>query len=76
MAQVVASEMDIGLAGGSGKDNIGESRVSLAVVVPEYVGRRRVPGCADYCAECRIAERDHPWARGLGFGQPDLATLD
>jgi hypothetical protein len=46
MSEIVAPEWHLGSPGGHG-DNVGERRVSLTVVLPENVGRRDVPRCAD-----------------------------
>lgn len=53
-----------------------EARVPPPVIVPEHIRRRDVPGCAEQCADGGVAQWYHPWAGGLGLGQPDLAALD
>jgi len=73
--QVMASERHTGSAGDP-DEAVGEGRVTLAVMVPEHVGRCDVPRCADKCADRHIAERHDPWAGGLGLGEPDLPTLN
>jgi hypothetical protein len=52
--QIVASERHTGSSGDPDK-TVGESRVTLAVMVPKYIGRCDVPGCAYKCAD----RRDH-----------------
>jgi hypothetical protein len=46
VSQVVAPERHTGSSGDPDK-TVGESRVTLAVMVPEDVGRCDVPWCAD-----------------------------
>ena len=73
--QIVAPERHTGSTGDPDKA-VGEGCVTLAVMVPEHIGRGDVSGCAGYRAEGFIAERHDARAGGLGLGQPDLTTLD
>jgi hypothetical protein len=34
----------------------------LTIIVPEYIGRRDVPRCADQRADRQIAQWNDPWA--------------
>jgi hypothetical protein len=66
--QVVAPERHTGSSGDPDK-TVGEGRVTLAVTVPENVGRCGAPWYADH----HITERHDPRAEGLG--QPDLTLI-